>query len=88
MECHPLADGPKPNGEPTKIKTEPIEVVKSSEPWSSYELKDGTILKMKVVLVDINRVIGQYDDAGNPVYQFQSTQIVNVSAPDKLKRKK
>lgn len=74
------------NGEPSKI--EPVEVTKSTEPWSTYELKDGSTVKLKIILVDIGKAVDQYDEGGNPIYHFQTTQVVHINAPDKLKRKK
>lgn len=74
----------RPN-EPPK-EAELVDVTSSSEPWSNYLLSDGTTVRMKVVLSEVWRVIDEYDNDGNPVYVMQSTGIMNVQAPDTLKR--
>ena len=45
-------------------------------------------MKLKIILVDIGKAVDQYDEGGNPIYHFQTTQVVHINAPDKLKRKK
>jgi hypothetical protein len=56
------------------------------EHWNEYLLDDGTVVRMKVVAMEIVRVDGQYDAEGNPVYMINSTNVTHVSAPDELKR--
>jgi len=58
---------------------------KSKEEWSTYELSDGTTIRMKPVATNIIRVEGQYDAQGNPVYMVQSSNVLGVSAPEELK---
>lgn len=74
----------RPN-EPPK-EAEFVDVTSSSEPWSTYLLSDGTNVRMKIVLSEVWRVIDEYDKDGNPVYVMQSAGIMNVQAPDTLKR--
>ena len=59
----------------------------SAEPWNQYRLEDGTIIKMKNVLMEVTR-LDQFDDKGNPIYQFAAQQIVSVEVTDELKHKK
>ncbi len=62
-----------------------FDVVK--EDWNIYQLKDGTTLKVKLVLGGVLRVRGQYDQLGNPVYLINSTNVVRViEVPKELKR--
>lgn len=72
-------------GEPQK-EAESVDVTSSSEPWANYLLSDGTTIRMKAVLTEVWRVIDEYDNEGNPMYVLQSTGIINVQAPDELKR--
>ena len=74
----------KPN-EPPK-EAELVDVTTSSEPWSSYLLSDGASVRMKVILSEVWRVIDEYDQEGNPVYVLKSSGIMNIQAPDELKR--
>ncbi len=58
---------------------------KATEEWNEYELSDGTILRMKAVTSNIIKVLGEYDDDGNPVYMVKSSNVLGVSAPKNLK---
>lgn len=56
------------------------------EHWNEYLCDDGSVLRMKVVTTEIFRVDGRYDNEGNPTYVVKSTNVLTVSAPDKLRR--
>ena len=64
-----------------------IEVLEQKEPWSIYELADGTTLKAKTVVAEIWRLENEFDDEGNPAYIVRATPMVNIVAPDELRRK-
>jgi len=49
-----------------------------SEPWSTYELDDGTTLKIRVTINAIARLEGEFDAHGMPVYTVQSGTVVRV----------
>ncbi len=57
-----------------------------SEPWVTYDLSDGTVLKIRTLVTGIMRLEGEHDAGGNPVYTV-STQVVIrvVSAPKELR---
>lgn len=57
------------------------------EHWNEYLLEDGTVLKVKLVATEVIRVDDHYDNEGNPVYVLQSTNVLALSVPEKLKRK-
>ena len=63
-----------------------LEFSSGSEPFSQYTLSDGTVLRVKAVLIDAVR-LDTYADNGDPVYQFQFQQVLAVLPPDSLKRK-
>ena len=42
---------------------------------------------MKQVMAEILRVEGEYDEHGQPKYTVGAHVVVNVKAPDELKRK-
>jgi hypothetical protein len=58
----------------------------TSEPFSQYTLSDGTVVKVKTILIDAVR-LNTYADNGEPVYQFQFQQVLASISPEALKRK-
>jgi len=58
----------------------------TGEYWNEYLADDGSVIRMKLVVTEIMRVDGKYDDQGNPAYFVKSQQVLNVSAPDELQR--
>src|SRR5256712_13575739 len=63
-----------------------LDVEAKSEPWITYALSDGTILKIRTLVTGVMRLGGEHDPAGNPLYNV-STQIVIrvVNAPKELR---
>jgi hypothetical protein len=69
-----------------EIEVEPVGFRDQTEPWASYLLDDGSVVRVKLVVTEIFRVVGQYDPIGNPSYIVNSTNVMNVSSPDELRR--
>ena len=64
-----------------------VPVEESTERWSEYKLEDGSVIRLKQVLMEIIRTEG-YDPEGNPMYVVKAQPIVSVvEVPDRLKRK-
>ena len=76
----PLPDGTEGDAEVVGFRS-------AGEHWNEYLLDDGTVLKLKIVVTDVVRVDGHFDQSGNPVYVVQSTNVVAVDAPDELRRR-
>src|SRR2546425_10462053 len=57
-----------------------------SEPWVTYDLSDGTVLKIRTLVTGIMRLEGEHDPVGNPLYNV-STQVVIrvVNSPKELR---
>ena len=64
-----------------------VEITSAKEPWAEYELSDGTRVKAKLVIVEIGRVEGEFDEAGNPRYAVKATLIMHPEVPEALKKK-
>ena len=58
----------------------------SREPWTEYLIEDGSVIKIKTVATEVVRLDDHYDQAGDPIYVLKSTQIVAVSANEKLRK--
>jgi len=64
-----------------------VEFQTRKEDWNEYQLVDGTVIKMKLVVSEILRIEGEYDNEGNPVYRIKSANVPMVKSPDSLKGK-
>ena len=78
---------PKINFQGREVDATEIEFQTRKEDWNEYQLMDGTVIKMKLVVSEIFRIDGMYDDVGNPVYQIKSTNVATVKSPDNLRKK-
>jgi hypothetical protein len=64
-----------------------IDIKELDEKWSEYVLKDGTILRVKPVIMEIRRLKKQFAPNGDPVYAVKNTLLTEIKAPANLKRK-
>jgi len=71
-----------------KVVGEVIDFTPPVESFNIYQLADGTILKLKTVLLEVVRLNGEYGPTGEPVYVFSAQQIINSISPDNLKQTK
>jgi len=70
-----------------KGPTESVDIVSSKDGWSEYTLEDGTVIRGKAALLDVKKMVGQYNTEGEPVYVLQLTIVNQARVPDKLKKK-
>jgi hypothetical protein len=73
-----------PDGREVEATVLPFQA--GGEHWNEYLVDDGTVVRMKLVVTEILRLEGEYDREGNPGYLVNSQNVVNVSAPDELRR--
>ena len=71
-----------------KVPGEVVDFDPPAENFSNYELSDGTNIKLKTVLLEVVRVVGEYGPNGDPIYLFTAQQIININPPENLKQKK
>lgn len=57
-----------------------IEVLEAKERWSEYRLADGTMMRVKSVVIAVFRDQDQKSPDGEPVYSMKSTLITDVRA--------
>jgi S-adenosylhomocysteine hydrolase len=67
-------------------KMEPKDIVNAKEGWSEYTLDDGSVIRVKGVLLDIKRALNQFNAEGDPVYVMQLALVHQLRAPDQLKK--
>lgn len=58
----------------------PVEFVADSEPWCKYTLDDGTVLRIRVMLVKCQR--DGVDSEGKPKYGLQMQQVCDITPSD------
>src|SRR2546426_10544890 len=68
-----------------QVEAEQIDFESKAEPWSTYELSDGTTLKVRVILTGVLRIEGEYDQSGNPIYVVSSQTVIQANAPKKIR---
>jgi hypothetical protein len=65
-----------------------VPVEESLERWSELKLEDGSILRVKMTVLSVSRVIGEWDPQGNPFYMVNMSPIIAVvEAPEHLRKK-
>mgnify|MGYP004131335637 FL=1 len=63
---------------------ENIDFEEEKESWNTYKLKDGSILRTKLILTGVKR-LKKYAPDGTPLYVINSTNSVRVlNVPKKL----
>ena len=63
-----------------------VPVEESTERWTIIKLEDGTTIRMKPVVTDVVRLLGEYDDEGQPVYVVKSAHIMPLTVPIALRK--
>lgn len=58
-----------------------VDIVSEKEDWSKYRLTDGTVLKVRAVLIKAIR-LSSFDQQGKPIYDL-NTQTITGTVPDK-----
>ncbi|HEY4348533.1 MAG TPA: hypothetical protein VGM80_13175 [Gaiellaceae bacterium] len=69
-----------------EVEAEVIGFRSTGEHWNEYLLDDGTVFRIKLVLTEISRLKGRYDEKGDPVYAASHTQVTAVDVPDGLRQ--
>ena len=75
----------KPGAPPVDGFEVPIQ--ESSERWTELTLEDGTVLRIKPMIVGVVR-LNQWDAENNPIYALRGGQNIMtvVFVPDRLKK--
>lgn len=69
-----------------QVDGEPVEFTTQGEQWTTYDLADGSTLKVKTVMMEVAR-LDEFDANGNPIYLFSAQQVIGVDANADLKKK-
>ena len=64
-----------------------IDFDEASMPWSTVKLKDGTILKLKIEIMDVIRLDFFNPQNGEPAYHVPTMVVVRATQiPEKLRK--
>ncbi|HXO89778.1 MAG TPA: hypothetical protein VN849_03230 [Stellaceae bacterium] len=63
-----------------------VDVLEAKEVWSEYRLSDGTILRLKPIMIAVSRLEGEHTLDGDPVYNMKSTLVTDLRVPQELKK--
>jgi hypothetical protein len=64
--------------------TNSVDIVDADAEWSSFTLKDGSVIRVRPSIFDVRHEPGRYNNRGEPVYHFQLSFTVAVVAPPAL----
>lgn len=73
-------------GTQTMVDAVEVPVEEATERWTDIRLADGSQIRMKTVVVGVVRIVGKYDNEGNPMYSLKANQIMSVNAPEHLRQ--
>lgn len=68
-----------------QVDAEQVDFEAKAEPWTTHELADGTILRVRVILTGVMRIEGEYDQSGNPIYVVSSQTVIQANSPKRLR---
>lgn len=64
-----------------------MEFIEELNPLCIWRLRDGSIIKVRMVLMHVERIEGCYNPDGTPLYDCGWQQVLYVVAPPELKRR-
>lgn len=66
----------------TPAQMEETEVITSNEPWNIYEIvKNGMIIRVKLVISEVYKIKGKFDQFGEPYYSIKSAPVFDYKPP-------
>ena len=63
-----------------------VGIKESAERWTEIQLDDGTLIRIRPVVLTVFRIEGHYDQDGNPLYQVKANQVMTADAQEHLKK--
>lgn len=87
MEVEQAMGMPAPITPADIVEGEDVDFAEEEEHWNIYKLKDGTTLKVKLILIGVRR-LKKYNPDGAPLYMINSQNVVRaVDIPKELMAK-
>lgn len=76
---------PMPDPKAPARTTRHLAVKAATEPWSEYQLEDGTVVRVRLVLHSFRRVVGAFAPNGDPEYEWAMQPSIELVVPDSLR---
>ena len=69
-------------------KAEDVEIAEEKDHWNKYKLKDGSLIRIKLIVKGIKRLTTKWQPDGNPIYLINSQNVIRMSqVPKELRAK-
>lgn len=59
-----------------------LDTLSENEHWNEYQLSDGAVLSIKLVVRKIFKAVNEKNEEGDPLYVAQSQNIMKVKGTD------
>ncbi len=61
-----------------EIEAIPVDILSQEEFFNTYQLVDGSVIRLKVVVKDILKAQNELSADGNPIYIIQSENVIHL----------
>lgn len=76
-----------PSGIDPSAASDPVEIVSTDEHWSKCILKDGSVIRIRPVIVEVRRARNKFNPDGEPLYLLKTALITDTKSPPRLRKK-
>lgn len=66
-----------------QIEVTEVDVLNCNEPWSEYQLSEGTVLLHKTVLISVYKALTEKSPDGGALFLTQTHHIIKVKETQK-----
>ncbi len=64
-----------------------VQIKDEKTPWNKFVLDDGTVVRMRLNVVGVQRALEKWNDAGDPIYRIQHDVTIRIQVKPELKVK-
>jgi S-adenosylhomocysteine hydrolase len=71
-----------------EVEAEIVPIGEMKETVQTYILKDGSVLNVRLVVMQVARLKHEHNEQGDPVYVMKTQTAASAVVPENLKKKK
>lgn len=76
-----------PANQITDQQKQEVDILTSNEPWNVYEIiKNGMVIRIKLVFSEVYKVKDVYDQFGEPYYIVKNAPIIDYKPPNRKEK--